>query len=378
MSDFDRDAWRHLVSEENLFLQHEFLFALENSDCVHTRAGWLPLHQGIKNKAGNLLAASPLYVKSHSFGEFVFDWSWADAYEHCGHAYYPKLVSAIPFTPVTGHRLCGAKQLRGALIEGTKSLVRSLGLSGVHWLFCTAEEKQFFSESSCITRLDYQYHWHNSGYQCFDDFLSVLTSKKRKMIRRERRLVKEQGLCVTAVSGRNLDAWRTRRIFALYENTFRYKASFRALNLKFFQQIVTTMPDHFVVFLAERKNEIVACAICFRDDSALYGRYWGCREFHELLHFETCFYAGIEYCIAHGLKRFEPGAQGMHKIPRGFLPTETWSAHWLSNSRFGQIIAQFCRREEQQRRTMLPFLLAKSPYREDGVPVSQCGLYANV
>ena len=373
MRDFDRDSWSRLMSGENPFLQHEFLATLEGSGCVHERAGWLPLHHGIKDKAGSLLAASPLYIKSHSFGEFVFDWLWADVYERSGHAYYPKLVSAIPFTPVTGRRLCGSRQLRGDLVEGAKSLVRSLGISGVHWLFCTAGEKRFFSEQSCITRLDYQYHWHNRGYRCFDDFLAVLTSKKRKMIRRERRLVREQGLRVTAVPGQDLGESRTRRIFALYENTYLCKSGFRALNLGFFQQIVVAMPDRFVAFLAEREDEIVACALCFRDDNALYGRYWGCQDFHELLHFETCFYAGIEYCISNGLKRFEPGAQGLHKIPRGFLPTETWSAHWFARPQFGQLIAEFCRREEAQKRAMLPVLLAKSPYRVDGASVSQHG-----
>ncbi len=368
--------WNQLGGHNEPFLSYEFLVALERHGCVGEAFGWHPRHLLVRDARGRLVGAMPMYVKTNSYGEFVFDWSWASAYERCGLGYYPKLVISIPYTPIRGPRLLAAPSadthlVQDLLIEQAIGLANNQGFSGVHWLFTDRDDTRRLRDHSLILRMGVQYHWHNNSYRDFDHFLEGFQSRKRKKVKRERLRVAEQGIRMRILHGNEADdaTWRT--VHRFYVDTFDRKWGVPTLNLNFFRELGRTMGERVMLVLAEHAGRTVACAVSFRSDEALYGRFWGCeRSFHSL-HFEACYYQGIEYCIRHGLRRFEPGAQGEHKISRGFLPTRTWSAHWIGHGRFREVLADFCRREQSVMQQEYEALWALSPYREDAIPLTQ-------
>lgn len=331
--------------------------------------GWYPRYFIIRNEQGSLLAAAMCYIKHNSHGEFVFDWAWADAYQRAGMAYYPKLVCAAPFSPVQGPRLlvhpsADADRLQSLLISNIIKFCEEQQLSSFHCLFPDASDKSALQSQGLMLRKGYQFHWQNNGYARFDDFLAEVKSRKRKKIRRERQTVAEQGISFKIIHGTDMSDEQWRYAHHFYLLTFKEKGNTPALNREFFREVGRTMGDKIVTVFAIKDEQYIACAINFRNADTLYGRYWGCSEDYSCLHFEACFYQGIEYCIRHGLQRFEPGAQGEHKIPRGFLPTPTYSAHWLAAEAFQQPIADFLLRETVAMDEYATSLWASSPYRD--------------
>jgi uncharacterized protein len=332
------------------FLRHEFLLSMEESGCITPRTGWQPQHLVLDDAKGRLLGALPLFRKSHSRGEFVFDFAWANAYTQHGLAYYPKLLSAIPFTPVTGPRLlvhaaADASSVKAALIRTASDYARSERLSSFHLLFPAEADLEAARRAGLIERRDCQFHWFNRGYDSFDAFLATFTAEKRKKAKRERRRVAEAGIVFDTRSGADMDdeLWET--VYEFYADTFYRHGHEPYLNLDFFKRIGARMPDRLMLKIARHGSSPIALAIFFVGEDALYGRYWGAGGNYHSLHFETCYYQGIEYCIEHGLQRFEPGTQGEHKVPRGFVPTITGSAHYIRDERFAAAIRDYALRE---------------------------------
>lgn len=359
--------WNRVAGTGYPFTRHEFLVALERHRCVGEGYGWLPRHVTLWH-GGRLVGAVPLYLKFNSYGELVFDWSWASAYERCGLPYYPKLVSAIPYTPATGRRLLLAPDAdsttaREQLASAVIAMARDLGLSSVHWLFPSEGEKRFLESRGLMSRTGCQFHWHNRAYGTFEDFMSTLVSRKRKNIRRERQRVADAGVRLEVRQGGDLNPAEWQSWQRLYESTFERKSGIPTLSPGFFREIGRTMADRVVMVFARRHGDIIAGAFCVRGEHTLYGRHWGTFESHDSLHFETCYYQGIEYCIREGLGCFEPGAQGEHKIARGFLPVPTWSAHWLADEGFRAAIARFLDQEQTAMADYMAELSAQSPYR---------------
>jgi hypothetical protein len=325
------------------FLRHEFLAALEHSGAATAAEGWAPAHLSIRDGA-TLVGAMPLYAKSHSWGEFVFDFSWAQAYERYGLAYYPKLVSTTPFTPATGPRLLlrpGADpaRVRAALVAALDALAPEV--SSVHVQFAPEEETAALARLGFLTRVDCQFQWRNRGYRDFDDFLATFTADKRKKAKRERRRIEEAGVRFEWRDGTSLSQAEWRQVHALHATTFHRHGRDPYLNVEFFLEASRTPAISPQVLMAHAGGMLVAIAIFFRGQHALYGRYWGASgDFHSL-HFEACYHQGIEFCIREGLAQFEPGTQGEHKIARGFAPTLTYSAHLIREPRFRDAIARF-------------------------------------
>lgn len=336
--------WNALALGGNPFVRHEFLLALERAGCVGKAAGWLP-HHLLLEAQDQLVAAMPLYRKSHSWGEFVFDWSWARAYDEAGLRYYPKLVSMPPFTPAMGPRLLLAPdappEVRTRLSTELLTYAKSQQMSSAHLLFLTDEDRASLSDAGYLWRKDCQFHWHNRGYKTFDDFIATFRSDKRKKALRERRRVHEGGVTFRTLTGAQMDARLWNIVFGFSAATFESHGHEHYLNVEFFQAVSAVMPHSVVIKLAEYQGHPIATAIFFRGEEVLYGRYWGAAANFHSLHFETCYYQGIEYCIEHGLKHFEPGTQGEHKVPRGFEPTPTWSAHWIADPRFRRAIDHY-------------------------------------
>lgn len=362
-------VWNRLAGNDNPFLRHEFLVALERHGAVSPDTGWTP-HHLVLYDGDTAVAAAPAYLKAHSWGEFVFDFSWANAYSRHGLDYYPKLVMAVPFTPVTGPRLLTAPGLPAAtlrqdLAEGARTLVAHAGLSSAHWLFPTAEQAAELEAAGYAIRLGAQYHWTNPGYADFEEFLAGLTAKKRKNIRRERRRVAEADVRCRIVHGDEAtpDLWHAMHRF--YCDTFRAHGNPPLLSEDFFREIGRTLGRGVVLVVAEHAGHPIAGAICLRGTDTLFGRYWGCDAEVPDLHFEACYYQGIEYCIGEGLHRFEPGAQGEHKVARGFLPTATYSAHHLVDSRFRAAVEDFLGRERRAVEHYVRELTMDGPYRAD-------------
>jgi len=362
-------SWNALARGEP-FLRHEFLLAMEHAGCVGAKTAWQPCHLLISDEAGGLLGAMPLYLKFDSRGEFVFDWSWADAYERAGRPYYPKLVSAVPFTPATGRRLlilpsadrvAVAAHLLGAAAE----LARDSRASSLHVLFPNRDDCVDLGKAGYLARKSCQFHWHNDGYTSFDDFLARFSSAKRKKVKRERRRIEEAGIRFERLSGNEPTPEQWSAIFDFYSRTFLRRGRAPYLNRKFFDEVSRTMPENLVIMLASYDEQPIATAICFRSDDTLYGRYWGSlADFHSL-HFEACYYQGIEYCIEHGLSLFEPGTQGEHKISRGFRPTTTWSYHWIADAAFRDAIDDYLERESHYVENYMDDLGEHVPYRRD-------------
>jgi predicted N-acyltransferase len=361
--------WNALTGTDYPFLRHEFLLALEQSGCTGAESGWQPCHLTL-HRGERLVGLMPLYLKSHSYGEYVFDWSWADAWQRHGLAYYPKLLTAVPFTPATGPRLCTAAgedraACAAALLRAVQGLAEDQQLSSWHLLFPAPEESELLGKLGTSTRLGSQFHWFNRGFQSFDDFLGDFNSRKRKSLKRERRRVQEQGIGLEVIQGTAIDAAHWEQFFRFYQMTYAKRSGHGGyLNREFFQRVGDTLPEHCVMVMAYRGRHPVAGSLCFRSSDTLFGRYWGCEQELDCLHFEACYYQGIDYCIEHGLQRFDPGAQGEHKIQRGFTPIATYSNHWIADPQFAHAIEDFTRRESAQVAAYIEQASDYLPFRE--------------
>lgn len=363
-------AWNRLAGD-NPFLRHEFLTALESTGCVGAGTGWDPCHLVLQagSDGSTLLGAIPLYLKHHSYGEYVFDWSWADAHARGGRAYYPKLVAAVPFTPATGRRLliaAGADQDHVArlLIDGARELAQDAGASSLHWLFPTAGEMPALRAAGLLARIGCQFHWSNPGYGDFEDFLGQLTAHKRSNIRRERRRVRAAGVTLDVVPGSAVTPALWDVFYRFYRSTLRAHGAIAYLTREFFHALGDVLPDRIVLVVATQKGEPVGAALGLCGGDTYFGRYWGGRADIPGLHFETCYYTPIEYCIAQRLRRYEAGAQGEHKLARGFVPTPTYSAHWLRDPALQRAVAHFLEREQGNVGQYMSELNEHTPFRQ--------------
>ncbi len=369
LADVDASQWNALAGGGEPFLRHEFLLALEESGCAAAGTGWDARHLLLHGADGELVGAMPLYLKSHSWGEFVFDFAWAEAYRRTGRDYYPRLVSTVPFTPAAGPRLLAlCDSSRRALLDAARAQMRELGASSLHVLFPQAMDRSMLIDAGLLPRLDCQYHWRNAGYGCFDDFLAGFTAEKRKKLRRERRRVREAGIECRTLQGGELDGPMLEAVYELHAETFARYGHAPYLNRDFFRLLRQAMPGQLVVELAVRHGEPIACAISLRGTDTLYGRYWGASGDYHSLHFELCYYRGIEYCIRERLPRFEPGTQGEHKLLRGFAPAPVWSAHEIADPRFADAIAVWLARERRHRREWLRDAVRHLPFRRAEIP----------
>jgi len=359
--------WNRLVKNDNPCLRHEFLLAMEQADCVGPKFGWIPQHLSIRSE-GELKGVMPLYQKTNGYGEFVFDHAWEDAYLKSGRPYYPKLVSAIPYTPAAGQRLLCAEseseEFRLQLLQYATQLAEQSRASGLHVLFPDAVDHQFLLQQGMVSRHDCQFQWFNRDYQDFDHFLSSLIRKRRKNIRQERRKVKDAGITIRQLHGDATSEADWICFDRFYRQLFDRKWGMPTFNLEFFRQIAQQMPTKVLLVLADHRGRCVAGALMYVGGDTLYGRHWGCDGYFDSLHFELCYYQGIDYCIKHGLARFEPGAQGEHKVPRGFDPVQTCSNHWIADEVFRQPIAQFCAQERRAIEDYIVQVKECSPYLE--------------
>jgi predicted N-acyltransferase len=365
ISDFSEREWNRLVGDRYPFLKHQFLHASEVCGSAIEATGWTPRHVGLRDKSGKLQAAMPLYEKSHSWGEFVFDWSWAQAYEQAGIEYYPKLVSAVPFTPAPSPRLLASDDaLFPELISAALKLAADEGHSSLHVLFPDESELEHLQDGGLQLRKDCQFHWHNQNYRCFDEFLATFSSVKRKKARRDRRRVSEQGITFRRFKGHETDTAIWRDVYELISITFLRRGSMPYFSFEFFLEISERLPDNILIVLAEKDRAPVAAAVFYDTEDALYGRYWGADARYNALHFETCYYQGIDYCIEHKRKRFEPGTQGEHKISRGFVPVTTWSAHWLAHPEFFSAVERYLEAEARHVDRYVDALSSRIPYKK--------------
>jgi uncharacterized protein len=366
LSDIGQPAWDALVAAQadaNPFLSFAFLDALHETGCASPKTGWQPQYLTLWH-GDRLEAALPLYAKSHSYGEYVFDWAWADAYRRHGLAYYPKLLAAIPFTPVAGSRLLARNpEAEERLVDALCALQESSGLSSTHILFPPEAQARRLRDAGFMLRSGVQFHWINEGYRDFEDFLSTLDRKKRKNIRVERRRVQEAGIGFRHVPAREAGEADWRFFKRCYDRTYAAHYSTPYLNLPFFLRIGRTMPDNLRLVIAERKGRPVACSLVVHDERTLYGRYWGALEEIPCLHFETAYYQPLEFCIERKIRCFEGGAQGEHKMARGFLPQKTWSAHWLAHPSFADAIERFLEQEAGGIDAYIDELAERSPFR---------------
>jgi predicted N-acyltransferase len=362
----DWDALVALQQDPNPFLSFAFLHALHESGSATPETGWQPQYIALYDKDERLAAALPLYVKGHSYGEYVFDWAWANAYQEHGLDYYPKLLSAIPFTPVSGPRLLARDApARAALVDVLVKTQKATDVSSTHVLFPPDEQAKQLADAGFLLRSGVQFHWMNAGYATFDEFLATLEQKKRKNIRAERRKVREAGVTLRRVRGPAITDEEWRFFARCYRNTYSEHFSKPYLNLDFFRRIGKTMPDNLLLVIAERDGHPIAASLVVHDKTTLYGRYWGALEHVPCLHFETAYYQPLEFCIEQGIQVFEGGAQGEHKMARGFLPTRTWSAHWLAHPSFLDAVARFLEREAGGIDDYIDELNDRSPFRTE-------------
>jgi predicted N-acyltransferase len=375
ISEIGREAWDGCAGGGNPFVSFDFLDILEESGCASNRTGWAPHHLTVEDEAGGVAAAMPLYLKSHSQGEYVFDWSWADAYERAGGRYYPKLQCASPFSPVTGPRLLVRPDVdrdegRRMLLGGALTLCEKLGASGLHVTFPEEGDWRFLTAAGLLPRQDQQYHWHNAGYATFDDFLAALSSNRRKTIRRERREAQD-GVEIVALSGADLTEAHWDAFFGFYMDTGSRKWGQPYLNRRFFSLLNERMADRVLLMMARhedgsREGRWIAGALNLIGDDCLYGRNWGCLEDRPFLHFELCYYQAIEQAIRLGLPRVEAGAQGQHKIARGYLPSPVYSAHWIADEMLREPVARFLAQERAAVEGEMAFLTEEmSPFRQE-------------
>jgi predicted N-acyltransferase len=363
LADIPAATWDALHDGRNPFLAHAFLSGLEDTGSLRDDWGWTPHHVTLWD-GDTLLAAAPAYRKDNSHGEFVFDHAWAHAYARHGLDYFPKLLCAVPYSPVTGPRLLApTPALRTALAGALVSEAQRLGLSSAHVNFHEASEDAGFDDD-WLARVDVQYHWRNdAGWAAFDDYLAAMDHKHRKNIRQERAKVARAGISFRIVHGDEASDADLATMHRFYLQTFAEYGNSPALTLAFIRHLASTMPRQLVIFLAEHDGEPVAGALCLRGGDTLYGRYWGAHAALPGLHFETCYYQGINYCLREGLRVFEPGAQGEHKIARGFLPTEVRSHHWIADPRFREALRDWCTEESRSIRRYADLLAPRSPFR---------------
>jgi len=363
----DKEEWDKAINNQYPFLKYEFLKALEITKCVSPEEGWTPLHL-VVSEMDTILAVMPLYIKTDSQGEFIFDWSWADAFYRNGLDYYPKLVSSIPFTPASGPRLVvtdstKTEEIVKIVSSALKQLSEENNFSSVHILLADKDEINLYSNQDFSLRTSYSFHWFNKEYKSFGNFLEDMTSRQRKNIKKERKKIRSQGIIMSKIKGSEITDEMLEIFYKFYQVTYLKRGMRGYLNLDFFKYIVNQMPESILMVLAQNSSrEYVAGALNFYDREKLYGRYWGCLEEYDSLHFETCYYQGIEFCIEEKLDSFDPGVQGEHKIKRGFCPIETFSAHWIKDIRFKEAIDDFLSRERahileynQDRKSRLPF-----------------------
>jgi len=380
IEEIGRERWNALTGTSNPFTRYEFLHALETTGCTTAQSGWQPYHAvvygGTEGNEGTgesdedfppVLAVMPLYLKTNSWGEYVFDWSWANAYQSYGFDYYPKFVTAVPFTPSFGRRIFiaqsqGQAALLNLIVEKTREKAEVLGASSWHVLFPLEEEYESLSELGLLTRIATQFHWQNRGYGNFDDFLNDLNSRKRKSIRKERKQVSEQGIRFRVTEGDAISDEQWADFYLYYQTTYLTRGMQGYLKRTFFKTIAKTMPEQLFLVNAVKDGRDIAAALFFKNEEKLFGRYWGCRNEYQFLHFETCYYQGLDYAIEHGLQIFDAGAQGEHKIQRGFRPVTTYSNHWIGNPGFSDAIANFLREErphilgyQRDASSLLPF-----------------------
>lgn len=367
LSSITPQTWNQLCADDYPFVRYEFLQALEQSRSVGDGTGWQPQHLVVYEN-NELIAAMPLYIKAHSYGEYVFDWTWADTYKRYGFNYYPKLISAIPFTPCGGARLLlknseREQEILPHIIAAIKTHAQNINASSWHCLFLSAELSARLSNQKILQRLGVQFHWFNRNYKSWDDFTAAMNSRKRKNINKERRAVVEQGINFTTKVAGDISAQDWQLFYKLYCNTYLKRSGHTGyLTEAFFQLLGKHFAQHCLLVIAYQHNQPIAAALFFIDAKTIYGRYWGCVEEHEFLHFETCYYQGIEYAINNGLQKFDGGAQGEHKIARGFEPVITYSNHWLARPDFQQAIDSFLVAEKtsiehyaEDAKTYLPF-----------------------
>ena len=369
--DIPASLWNGLFDCENPFVQHAFLLALEESGCVSPDKGWQAQHL-LMIDGDQPLAVMPLYAKNNSYGEFVFDWGWAEAYEGHGLNYYPKLITAIPFSPVAGPRVgispeADPAQVFATILAALHQLAEEHQYSSWHLLFpgkrLQAALLEMKEEGAFLHREAVQFHWYNRDYHEFDDFLATLRSSRRKNVKRERRLVAGQGISMYRKTGAEITDEEWQGFFDCYMSTYRKRSGHDGyLNRDFFDRLRATMAEQLMLVVARHEDEVVACSLFLFDNRRLYGRYWGALKDFSCLHFETCFYQGIEYCIEHDLQEFDPGTQGEHKLMRGFEPIKSASYHWIADSRFRSAIADFLTQEKRgterykkQAETYLPY-----------------------
>ncbi|MBG56316.1 MAG: GNAT family N-acetyltransferase [Deltaproteobacteria bacterium] len=363
-----QDQWSTLTDSDFPFSDHDFLSALEESDCVGEESGWIPCHLTMREN-DILKGALYLYEKNNGYGEYIFDWGWAQAYERNGLNYYPKLVSAVPFTPATGRKLLvhpdeDDNLVREKLLEEALGCMRRRNCSSLHFLYISAEELKVFNSMGFLIRHSFQFHWKNNNYQDFDQFLSTLKGKRRKEIIRERKQIKEQMISISVLEGKDITREHIAQMYKFYISTTTKKWGHPYLSLDFFYRIHQTMQKKLLLIFAYVDNECVAGAINFQKGNRLYGRHWGCKGNFRSLHFELCYYQPIEFAIRNGISLFEAGAQGEHKIQRGFLPELTYSAHWLEHKGFRSSISNFLEEEKESIRQGLKEFSPHSPYRD--------------
>jgi predicted N-acyltransferase len=349
LADIPAAEWDACAGPANPFLAHAFLEALEASGSATSETGWLPQHLALEDDDGKLMGAVPLYLKSHSYGEYVFDWGWASAYERAGGRYYPKLQCAVPFTPVTGPRLLlrpdAGSDAAATLIAAMLEMARRHKVSSLHITFPTEGEARHLAAAGFLQRMGQQFHWLNDGYKTFDDFLGALNSRKRKQIRRERRDALQGGMEIETLTGCAIRREHWDAFYRFYRATADRKWGDAYLTRGFFDLLGGRMAERVVLIMARKAGRYVAGALNLIGRDALYGRNWGCLGDFPFLHFEACYYRAIDFAIAHGLKRVEAGAQGQHKIQRGYLPVPTYSAHWIRDPGFARAVEDFVRRE---------------------------------
>ncbi|MFT5505096.1 MAG: putative N-acyltransferase [Gammaproteobacteria bacterium] len=370
LSEIPIDDWDNLGSADYPFTRHAFLSGLESNDCL-LPFGWQPLYFCLYSDQ-QLLAAIPCYIKNNSYGELVFDHAWANAYQRSGLQYYPKLVTAIPYTPATGERFLINREITKPdhIVEMKIQLCRAIqnfcsekGFSSWHLLFENESVIDSLSEENLLKRCDIQFHWENREYTDFDHFLSNLSSRKRKNIRKERSRTKQHNLDISMESASILTEGDWVRVYELYAGIYDRKHGTPTLTADFFQYLGHSMAEHTLVATARQNGVIQACSVFFRSATHLYGRVWGCDDFYRDLHFECCYYLGIEYCIENQLSTFDPGAQGEHKLSRGFLPTKTWSGHWFNHPEFQSAVSNFLDQERRHIDLYQKEMFEHSPYR---------------
>ncbi|MDT8398786.1 MAG: GNAT family N-acetyltransferase [Pseudomonadales bacterium] len=372
IADIDALTWNRLAGTDYPFLRHEFLKALEDSGAASRTSGWEPLHALVyQHGEHEPVAMMPLYLKTNSYGEYVFDWSWADAWQRHGLAYYPKLVTAIPFTPCAGPRICvhdpaQSAAILPALVSAVQERAWTLGASGWHLLFPEESLSAQLQTLDAEQRIGCQYQWFNAGFRDFEHFLEKFSSRKRKNIRKERRKIAEAGIVFEILEGADIDAGHWQQFYLFYQGTYRIRGRQAYLPPGFFQRIGALMPENLLLVLARKDDDIIAGALSFKGGQTLYGRYWGCTEEYQFLHFETCYYQGIDYCIRQGLQRFDSGAQGEHKIQRGFEPVLTWSNHWIAHPAFKAAISHFLVEESRYIHDYVARASEFLPFRQEG------------